>query len=501
MQLYEMQVTKTAIIRTAPARIPKGIIGAAVRLSFSPEWEGLHKTVVFRAGNVTKDVLDVENEVVIPAECTEEAGALLEVGVYGVDGENSVAIPTLWAAIGRVCEATDPSGDTTTDPSLPVWAQLREMIRQLEEQGVTQNEVDRAVQDYFGANPVTAQSIGAAPAGFGLGDAVTLIDSWNNAIKTGFYRAEKDSATGQWMYGYVVNYANNISTQVAFSHSATTLNIALRAGMDGNWQPWEWVNPPMVPGVEYRTTERIHGLAVYKKSDGTNILYRLENESEWKKQNTLMGAAPAGYGYGEVSVTAFWNDEDGTQLEASLDMFFADPNKLDKVYRFKLVDYPACVVSGQGGFADIMCTDQLEEWPMDITIVYYSLHGIATKQKLRGEWYPWEYVSPPLEPGVEYRTTERINNLPVYVQRVNVGVFPEADGTSVEVKTGIEFGDIVRLSANIGKWSLPFLDRQIVSAGYYTDPEDGKYKISVLLYTKIDRSLGGAADVTLYYTK
>ena len=265
MQLYEMQVTKTAIIRTAPARIPKGIIGAAVRLSFSPEWEGLHKTVVFRAGDMIKDVLDVENEVVIPAECVQEAGALLEVGVYGVDGENTVAIPTLWAAIGRVCEATDPSGDTTTDPSLPVWAQLREMIRQLEEQGVTQNEIDQAVKDYFTANPVTAASIGAAPAGFGLGDAVTVIDSWNNAIKTGFYRAEKDSATGQWMYGYVVNYANNISTQVAFSHSATTLNIALRAGMDGNWQPWGWVNPPLEVGVEYRTTERYNGKPVYTK--------------------------------------------------------------------------------------------------------------------------------------------------------------------------------------------------------------------------------------------
>ena len=29
--------------------------------------------------------------------------------------------------------------------------------------------------------------------------------------------------------------------------------------------PWEWVNPPLAPGVEYRTTERYLGNPVYKK--------------------------------------------------------------------------------------------------------------------------------------------------------------------------------------------------------------------------------------------
>ena len=31
------------------------------------------------------------------------------------------------------------------------------------------------------------------------------------------------------------------------------------------WQPWEWVNPPMRPGVEYQTTERYMGKPVYVK--------------------------------------------------------------------------------------------------------------------------------------------------------------------------------------------------------------------------------------------
>ena len=157
MQLYEMQVSKTAITRAAAVKVPYGVIGAVVRFSFSPEWEGLNKTVVFRAGEVSKDILDVEEFAVIPAECTQELGQLLEVGVYGVDAENTVAIPTMWEAIGRISEATDPSGDASTEPTLPVWAQLQERIRLLEETGVSQAEIEEAINAYFNGNPPTGK--------------------------------------------------------------------------------------------------------------------------------------------------------------------------------------------------------------------------------------------------------------------------------------------------------------------------------------------------------
>ena len=176
MQLYEMQVAKTAIYRTAPVRIPKGIVGAAVKLSFSAEWEGLTKTVIFRAGEVTKDVLNVKDAAVIPAECTQEAGALLEIGVYGVDGENTVAIPTLWAAIGRVSEAADPSGDVTTDPQLPVYAQLQAQIDQLERQGITQNEIDQAIRDFFG---------GERPVGRTTPEGGEIFNFYTDPVETG----------------------------------------------------------------------------------------------------------------------------------------------------------------------------------------------------------------------------------------------------------------------------------------------------------------------------
>lgn len=41
---------------------------------------------------------------------------------------------------------------------------------------------------------------------------------------------------------------------------------------NGKWQPVEWINPPMVLGTEYRTTERYLGKPVYVKTVNTGNL-------------------------------------------------------------------------------------------------------------------------------------------------------------------------------------------------------------------------------------
>lgn len=52
-------------------------------------------------------------------------------------------------------------------------------------------------------------------------------------------------------------------TLEATSYSGGSLR---RNRVANTWQPWEWENPPMIPGVEYRTTERRNGEVVYKKT-------------------------------------------------------------------------------------------------------------------------------------------------------------------------------------------------------------------------------------------
>lgn len=165
-----------AIARTLYKKvIPAGIIGAQVEFEYADDiWRGLHKTVVFR-GPVTKDVVTDSNIVTIPPEVAEKPRSLLIVGVYGVDAEGNLAIPTVWADLGLVRESANPSGDPTTDPSLPVWAQIQGMIGNLEEldteaksnlvaavnealtKGGAVDEADvlRIVEEYLAANPPT----------------------------------------------------------------------------------------------------------------------------------------------------------------------------------------------------------------------------------------------------------------------------------------------------------------------------------------------------------
>lgn len=94
-------------------------------------------------------------------------------GVYGVDAEDHVAIPTIWTELGVIQGAATPSGDASTAPSLPVWAQIQAMVGDLGtldteaksnlvaaiNEALTTGgeiapaEVQRIVEDYLKANP------------------------------------------------------------------------------------------------------------------------------------------------------------------------------------------------------------------------------------------------------------------------------------------------------------------------------------------------------------
>ena len=173
MKIAEVRVSgcRCETVRLEP--IPRGIVGAVVAVEYTdPAWDSLRKTVVFR-GAATKDVLDAGNEIVIPAEVVSKAGGSLYMGVYGVDAENHVAIPTIWTELGVIQGAATPSGDASTAPSLPVWAQIQAMVGDLGtldteaksnlvaaiNEALTTGgeiapaEVQRIVENYLKANP------------------------------------------------------------------------------------------------------------------------------------------------------------------------------------------------------------------------------------------------------------------------------------------------------------------------------------------------------------
>ena len=186
------------------------------------------------------------------------------------------------------------------------------------------------------------------------------------------------------------------------------------------------------------------------ESGGTPITPEALNHME----SGIANSAPAGYGYGEVQAISFWDDADETKLEAHLDSFFLDESKLNKVYRFKLVDYPACGATGKGGIADIMCSDIVNGVPNDILVVFHGLANSwdAIKRKENGIWYPWEHVNPIMNTGVEYRTTERYEGKPVYAKHITTSISMEANTgvVDIEIPHGIsDFGKLVRVNGKI----------------------------------------------------
>lgn len=131
MVIAKIIVDRTSIRIATKHKIPKGIIGGKVQIEYADNaWNGLMKTAVFQ-GCTTKDVIDIDTEVTIPHEVVADAGVMLFMGLYGVDADNNIAVPTMWIPLGMVQNAADPSGDTSTDPTLPVWAQLEQKYETL----------------------------------------------------------------------------------------------------------------------------------------------------------------------------------------------------------------------------------------------------------------------------------------------------------------------------------------------------------------------------------
>ena len=69
---------------------------------------------------------------------------------------------------------------------------------------------------------------------------------------------------GGWYFFKIYKDDNNYVMLHGTSYNSGGKNVQ-RARFGGAWGAWEWVNPPMAMGTEYRTTERWNGSVVYTK--------------------------------------------------------------------------------------------------------------------------------------------------------------------------------------------------------------------------------------------
>ena len=123
-------------------------------------------------------------------------------------------------------------------------------------------------------------NINAAPGGFGWGEAMKDVlaseteDTYETYCgKLDVLLADMPDKTSQLISG-AGNIVAVLSKILGTSASliglspdprGTTNGLWRMLKDNGNWQPVEWINPPMTLGTEYRTTERYLGKPVYTK--------------------------------------------------------------------------------------------------------------------------------------------------------------------------------------------------------------------------------------------
>lgn len=144
-------------------------------------------------------------------------------------------------------------------------------------------------------------NIGSAPSGYGLGENKTTgpmmstvtADTLDTTYNNGWYFAGGVNIEGFNQAVVRVDSSGRTIFQTAFV--AISDHILRRCLADtigtapnNSFGPWEWVNPPMQLGVEYRTTERYLGKPVYVKAVNFGVLPNTSEKSvTWGTSATL----------------------------------------------------------------------------------------------------------------------------------------------------------------------------------------------------------------------
>lgn len=232
------------------------------------------------------------------------------------------------------------------------------------------------------------------------------------------------------------------------------------------------------------------------------VLYTAQSKTaaEQAQARGNIGAAPSGYGYGGKSTgITFWDDTDGSKLKTHLENMYADYG--DTIIRTKLLDYPICKVAGNGGWADIYFGNDPNVKTIIVRFhaVNQSIIGpsVATLMCKDDVWGEWEYENPPMQLGVEYRTTERYLGKPVYVRLVNFGALGNTTTKSVDV--AIENVDKIPVLGGTAS-EVPLIPGSYNGAISGISATRTSAKITISITTAADLSWM-QAEVLLGYTK
>ena len=293
--------------RSSEERITSGMVGKQVCFDFAEAWDGMAKTAVFEGSGTKKDVILSGSMAEIPHECLTAHGGILRVGVYGTDG--TIQTPTIYTDIGQIERGADPSGETSTDPTLPIWAQLQGMIGDLGSLTTEAKENLVAAINEAAKSGVTAADIKMQVAGGYIQYSTDGGKSWNNLIALSDLRGA-DGAAGQDGITPTIGdngnwYIGNTDTGKPSRGEAGTAGAA---GADG-------VGIQSVVQTTTSTEDGGMNVVTVTKTDGTSSTFSVKNGSKGSKGDT--GAAGAD-GHTPVKGTDYFTEADKQQLVADV---------------------------------------------------------------------------------------------------------------------------------------------------------------------------------------
>ena len=155
-----------------------------------------------------------------------------------------------------------------------------------------------------------------------------------------------------------------------------------------------------------------------------------------------INAAPGGFGLGGVLVDAPENSEG-----------FADANLITATGFYRAVRNVL-----YGGWHYIIHLNYDSATALQLA-AYVSGEVYGAREKRLNVWGDWEHTNPPMELGIEYRTTERYLGKPVYVKLFDCGTIP-AQGTHKDLVFSPDVDSIVSVTAYspIRGNTLPYYD-------------------------------------------
>ncbi len=432
-----------------PARITAGTVGLPVEFTFDSQWDGLSKTAVFMAGDRQMSEVGVVNTATVPWEILQRHSVRLNIGVYGVNIDGSVAIPTVWAVIGTIQQSAYPGKDP--DPTLPVWQKLLNAIGNLLDlkTNASGNLVDAINEACNIAEAGGIETDTTLSKSGGVADAKATGDAIEQAKRETKHHADDK------------NNPHNVTASQVGARPDTWMPTAEELGALSS----KWIARDAAANGTLADALTISSNA----ADGENNIPKL-----------VVAGTTIGMPF-------------NCQLGIRTVEWYSESKAFCRILGIDSSGMPAmwlCQRDTTGNaWTGWLQTDMVTE------IDLYP--GCYFRQQPNGEM---EWLNPPMELNMEYRTTERWKGKPVYCKVIEIGTadIPASSG-SKRVEIGVDYTNVVRyhcFASNVTNIiGLPYADSsgssltvRILGTGLFFNASSNAFS-------------GYTATLTLYYVK